>query len=437
MPFASIRRRCDDCSTSPFFSGRTLSYLGGNVTAVAGNTGCVTTVCGANSPLSRIVNFVDPECFCPQDCTDINGNVIAPNFVDPKTDKAPWYDPLRPESARFLGAIITKVTGLDSTLARSTQSSMGYGQKGTIGTLQTKLREIGIEAIMFACDCAAMEYGMRWLVNYFNGPCQDGCGTCDMAVRLCCPEPGDDADATEWILQDAGITDGPHWADNPLKDAECLVRNVNWTMASPSPYLFKCPDVCMKDEPMYLSDYNGDNAPDRPCCPPTFNDWFSGCAIKCCSLNNKYTIGQTAGTISLTTGTRAANDVWITAQVDRFGLNCPPVLPTPGCNGPNCITGIENCLMFKITSIPAMSTFVWDSVRREVYLETNGGLTRTPAFNLITLPDGEPFTWLNTNCRNICLCVAVPRQCAIGYGACETPGDPYLSITVEFTHYEL
>lgn len=430
LPSLSLNR-CETCFDAAFSNGRTLAYLAGG-TPVDGGDGCVSSICGIGSGMNSLLTMIDPTCWCSAGCDPV------PVWTTPANDNAPWYDPLKPESARFLGVIITKVTGMDGTLSRSPKSGMGFGNKGSIGALQTKIRELGFEAMMFACDECAMEFGMRWLINKLSGPCQEGCQSCDISVRTCCPGPDEPADTGEWLLQDAGITDGPHWGDFPLRGAECLIRTVNWTMASRSPYLFKCPEVCLEETPMYLSDYLGDGTtPNNPPCPPTFNDWYSGCRVLCCSLNNKYEIGQTAAIMKISTGSRPATNVFITAQVDRFGLNCPPVLPTPDCNGPNCISGVDNCVELKITEIPAYSTFVWDSVRKQVYLEQNGGLTTSPAFNRVQMPDGEPFSWLQTSCRFLCLCVAVPRQCAIKYGEQETSGDPYVSVSIETTHFEL
>lgn len=407
--------RCDDFATDHFNPARVLSYLQ------------CGEVCGVGSGWGNIVNYVDPNCFCPALLPD-----PPPVIVSPSVDPAPWYDPARPESGRFLGVLITKMTGFDGTLSRTPQNASGFGNRGSLGPLQTKLREIGVEALIFACDQCSMEYGMRWLISTLTGPCQDGCGSCDVEVRLCCPGEDDAEDTGSWLLQNSGITDGPHWGDFPLKDAECLVRTVNWTIGSDSPYLYKCAEVCMEDEPMWLGDYDGSGTGGQ--CPDEIKDWFNGCARVCCSLVNPYTIGTNSASITLTTGERAAYDVTVSGYIDRFGDDCPRPLSVPTCDGgPQCVEE-DACLSFLITEIPPYTTFVWDSARKEVYFVVNGGTT-TPAYNRIVLPDDEPFTWLETSCRQVCLCVSVARRCNIAPGAPEA--DPYLTVTITSTHKEL
>jgi hypothetical protein len=175
-------------------------------------------------------------------------------FVAPDVDPAPWYDATMGAndvnaSAQFLGLIISNVEGLeDSTAAREmTPRAVGVGG-GSLGPLRMNGRTMKFTATMYATSCRGMDYGMRWLSNTLRGrPCSAD-DTCTLQVWTGCPDVSNLVRAPEdvqWVLHDVALTDGPKVTTAPLEgyggSLNCYVREVEWTLASEHPYLFKCP----------------------------------------------------------------------------------------------------------------------------------------------------------------------------------------------------
>lgn len=175
-------------------------------------------------------------------------------FLTPDVDPAPWYEAslgandVNP-SAQFLGAIISNVEGLDdSTAAREmTPRAVGVGG-GSLGPLRMNGRTMKFTATLYATSCRGMDYGMRWLTHTLRGrPCGAN-DTCSLHVWTGCPDIANAnrvPEDVQWVLRDVALTDGPKVLQSPLNgyggSLNCYIREVEWTLVSESPYLFRCP----------------------------------------------------------------------------------------------------------------------------------------------------------------------------------------------------
>jgi hypothetical protein len=180
-------------------------------------------------------------------------------FVSPDVDPAPWYDASMGAndvnaSAQFLGLIISKVEGLeDSTAAREmTPRAVGVGG-GSLGPLRMNGRTMRFTATMYATSCRGMDFGMRWLSNTLRGrPCSAD-DTCTLQVWTGCPDVSNILRVPEdvqWVLRDVALSEGPKYGDAPFDGSfsgptSCYVREVEWTLLSEHPYLFKCPSTAV------------------------------------------------------------------------------------------------------------------------------------------------------------------------------------------------
>lgn len=144
-------------------------------------------------------------CVCADDGSD---------FDNPIDDNACWYDPLIPESADFLGVVITGTTGFRaSTYRRELEAAINAGS--ILGLPRIPGKQIVIEIELVATSQAGMSYGQEWLRRQFedDGRCPvDGasCASCQgqlLTARMFCPtETSIDDGLHSWAA--AGTLDG-------------------------------------------------------------------------------------------------------------------------------------------------------------------------------------------------------------------------------------
>lgn len=138
-----------------------------------------------------------PSCRCPSLTAEGLGD--AP-YTTPEEDRAPWWDPARPESADFAGWMVLSVEGLDDhPVTRQVTGAVAGG--AALGPPRVQPRTITITGVLLGATCCGVEYGLRWLARALEGCTRRNCGGCaggrcggsDLTVLACCP-PEDDLD---------------------------------------------------------------------------------------------------------------------------------------------------------------------------------------------------------------------------------------------------
>ncbi len=250
--------------------------------------GCVPVVdnerTNAYVKWARETGKYGPEC-----CTFVNlgfcelDSPVAP-YTNPISDQVCWYDPDIPESADFLGLYIVGVDGLeDDNFNRSTTDIGGDGyffnrpvQPG---------RTLTFDVMLLATSCCGMDYGRDWLANVLKGQgCAHGstrfsdvCGTTELKVRVCCPEPGMEDNGLR-TYPTASLTDGLKRADGDRRDHCCCnYRRYTFIMQTGTHNSFGDPVLVCEVEPdldpvnAHCRDWNGCEFVEEavPCVDPT------------------------------------------------------------------------------------------------------------------------------------------------------------------------
>lgn len=126
-------------------------------------------------------SVVTPGCACIEAAA-----VGDAPYTSPDADPAPWYDPGEPESGRFGGVWIENIEGLsDSTLTRSVTQRLGDGAIISSGRRANKT--LTVTGWLFAADCCAADYGLRWLTAALSTACS-ACDGDDLCFLSCCPQ---------------------------------------------------------------------------------------------------------------------------------------------------------------------------------------------------------------------------------------------------------
>lgn len=172
------------------------------------------------------------------------------HYTAPHIDPAPWYDPgmgsdpTLNDSAQFLGVIISKVDGLDSTATRAiTDRAVSVGG-GSFGPAKTGHREMKFTATMYASTCRGMDYGMSWLTNTLRGRACSGNKLCTLEIWTGCPDTtsvGIDPQDSRWQFHDTALMSGPTYTGGPMETNYCHIREVEWSIGSQQAWKYKCP----------------------------------------------------------------------------------------------------------------------------------------------------------------------------------------------------
>jgi hypothetical protein len=333
---------------------------------------------GCGSSDSRIRVLEEP-CFRLYEDPD-TGDVRV--WTDPQADGAPWFDAAFPESSDFLGIYILNITGTDSPLQRQVDPRTGGMGGAVFGPLRAKPRILGFSAVAFARSESAMEYGMRWLTDVFQGDHESPCTPCDAEIMLACSENGDD----RWTVRSVGLVEGPVWGETPVAGLGCLMRTANWAMASQHPHLFKCPTTVLSPSTLY----------NAGACSP-IEDWLSVTETVSADITSLPNIGETCGVVTITAG-----DNEITARITgrARGAATLPSFDTSTTSDPSAIFD------FYVT-IPQSSTIVYDGSTQRVSIIMPGGI-EMDGMRYVEVPSGETLSWPIIRCGTIELNVSVP-----------------------------
>lgn len=325
--------------------------------------------------------------------------VPIPPYTTPADDLAPWFSQLVEESRYFYGFIIEKVEDLSTnTVTRSiTNRATRYGG-GTLGSLRRLPRKIKFTLLAFGNSDCALDYGFRWLADTLTYTCNDDCTLCDATVRTCCPDidPQNptytDWDTGRWSFKNVGIIDGPRYEEPPVPANECNMRRVSFTIASESPYAYKCPVPCMENEIIATA---------LPACPPV--NWIcsNNRAEICCRTESQYSIGDDGIIVTI----NAQEDLYnleIKITPDTFGYECNPETAPPGYER------LAPCATLLIPFLPNGYVLNYDTSDEILTVTLPGGTVRdgTPYVDAST---GEPPTFPTLRCGSYCICISIDR----------------------------
>lgn len=359
-------------------------------------------------------------CNCPPlhwEIPDDGGPPVEAVYTNPITDQAPWFDADIPESGQFLGFLVHDVT-MNSVASRSITTRISSSGGGVLGPIRNKERRFDFQVLMFACNEAAMEYGMRFLTDALgSGGCDDGCTTCDAEFRDSCPPITNpnlaQLNTGRWILKNVGAVEGPTWDKPPVEGMQCNVRMVKFSLASEYPWKFKCPvDVCTNEPLVGLPEWTGD-------CD-NIDAFFCEQAYVYCSVNEPLILGETALVISVTAGSVALEHIDINITPDKFGYECDPDSRPAGYQV------ATPCDSIHVPFLPASSTLVYDTSTETITLLTPGGGVQDGSY-LISTTVGTPPTFPTLRCGNFCISLAVSE--------CSVQGSPTWS--VQSVHREI
>lgn len=169
-------------------------------------------------------------------------------YVDPATDLAAWWDPLKAESDSFLGMVpwtVNVVPGIGRNVAAGGMQGSQLGRMILGGTL------VQVQGVLYAATVAGMEYGERWLIAALrNVVCAgEGCDVGSLCVLPACPEGVGYASSSFRTLYQTGLID--YTPAQPAADGVgWFMRTVSFQMRSELPYMFEDPVPLALAQPM-------------------------------------------------------------------------------------------------------------------------------------------------------------------------------------------
>lgn len=167
--------------------------------------------------------------------------------------EAPWFDPTRPETARFLGAWPTKILGVpDST--RGAQILEGIRDGGVVQSPRRAIKELRVTALLVGMGADALEAGSEWLNSALEpaacGSHDSACGETDICFFTAEPPErpaGASDDDYEDLLQTYrrrmhGVmaTSGPFVTQEFSRDG-FNAYVVEFTLTAGKPYVYSMP----------------------------------------------------------------------------------------------------------------------------------------------------------------------------------------------------
>ena len=324
--------------------------------------------------------------------------VLQPTYTTPALDPAPWYDVRRPNSAHFLGFMLEKVEQLqDPPISRNlTNRATNFGG-GTIGTPRRGPRKVKYTVLAFGCDECALDEGFRWLSDQLVYQCVgDECTLCDATVRTCCPSLSTpptyaEWDTGRWTLKKVAVIDGPRYEAPPIENLACNVRRISFTLASESPFAYKCPVVCLDNQPWILA---------MPPCPPAA--WICGDNSSiCCSINSTSDIGEDTIKVQVVAREDLTN-LTISVTPDPFGYVCNPATRPAGYAVPDA------CAVIRIPLLEGGNTLDYDTGDETITVTRPGGQV-VDGVSYIDATTGNAPTFPTLRCNNYCVCISSDR----------------------------
>lgn len=177
-------------------------------------------------------------------------------YETPRLDRAPWYDPARPESAEFAGVWLRDIDGIDDASPFSRETVAGMLDGGAHGIGRFAPRAMTCRTTLFASTHQGLMYGIGWLIRVLTRPqCDDRDATVSMRYLTTVPVLPDDIDSPSRalledctvefrrVLRDVAVTSAPtvtRWVTGIYDDGEpgTCAAEVEFTItaADPHPY---------------------------------------------------------------------------------------------------------------------------------------------------------------------------------------------------------
>ncbi len=296
----------------------------------------------------------------------------GPDFHDPASDKAPWYDPLNPDTAGFLGVVGIDVTGSDSSTRTATVTPT-LGDGGVIGPLYFGPRTMVIRALAVARDACSLQSGLNWLRCQYQST-TDACTGDTMTFFDCCPcdcpdqqEPGE----TCWVSTYAELLAGPSlcapdfWPVTYAQLYNGFVTSEDWCtwlhtygeLATTGPPAWGCcVEPCVVP---YLRQFRHVRIIEGPTVLSSWPEMHSGGAFAEIEFTvvaadpNEYTL--------LTQSLAAVSDGGGTPLTDPT----PPAPPTPGSDPFGLLPVIRRADLIPPAIVPPLAPQAWE---RDAYL---------------------------------------------------------------------
>lgn len=306
-------------------------------------------------------------------------------YNSPAGDPAPWYDPLLPSSADFLGFYASDVTGYDAShVTRDTDERGGFLGGASFQAENSGGRVHKWTGLLLAATPAGLQYGKRWLESQLGAICES-CATCDSAVRVMSPGTGTWEDG-RYLEYEVATTAGPVYKD--LDEYACQVE---FTLVAGNPYLYKEPINVVAAEPLVSL------ATGTSCMP--FDQWLCGTAegIDICLTVPVPNIGEYAPIVYLDGRGGGATGVHLLMYDD-----CPDGSPSGTARGVT-VNQLLDGWQLVIDSAKGIITSI----------DPAGGLHN--GANLVESTDhGDPFVVVASCDTQRCLCVGVDHPCNSG-----------------------
>lgn len=342
------------------------------------------------------------------------GDCLSPDiYASPAADPAPWYDPNEAASEKFLGLVMLDIdANWPSARTRVVTPRIGGLGGASFSGERRAPRTFKFRAAMVSADDQGAEYGERWLESALGATECDTCASCEMTLRMACPD-GDCSDDTvgQWTWYDVVLTEGPQevekWSPRPstFDDTMAGCRDIvvlEWTMVAGNPRRYKPSAECLPAEVIGTFDECDD------ICEFLFGDPGEP---HCCEVEPP--ARGALGAIFTLQSVSGMNNVLLGAYE-----TCPA-----GTDDGDPIFEME------ISGVPANGTVVVDGARQRITVTVldadTGELVTSDGQSLIVIGD-EGVQWVQArDCDDItCFCARTAHPCSQG-------GDTLVSISTQ------
>lgn len=326
---------------------------------------------------------LDVECSCNVlKYADIGygvSPVLLPAYTNPEADVAPWFSPVHSESKGFFGFVVDDVEDLSRVPGQrqvTPRATMSGGS--TLGAHRKIGRCFKVVLYAFAVNEQSMRYGMRWLSDKLTFSCGDDCTLCDLEIRTSCPKwmsthpTYTEFDRDRWTLPEVGLVEGPYFIDNPIKDIECNVRRIEFTLCSQSPWMYKCPKPIV--------------SPQAIC----------NTAEMRARVEVSSTVGEDGIIIEIDAPTANVTNFTLTIQEDTWGYVSNPSSAPVGWVDPT------PCGYISVPIIPAGTKLIYDTAAERIQVQLAGGEIKEGS-SLVAVTPGTPPTFPTLRCGSFAL----------------------------------
>lgn len=331
------------------------------------------------------------------------------NYSTPAADNAPWYKSTRPATARFYGLFPATMAGEENS-SREVGLIELSGDGATFAKPRYGSREIRVTAVAFAADEEAMGEGLSWLRDALaTGECAETTGACtnnDLRMYLAQPKNGTSDNHMIRTFMRVEILDNLS-VTRQLGSRVCVAKMVEFIFTVGSPWAFT-PKVLVGSLDMATGTAVFNDPAGEDCYGSTnayanfISDPFYTAIVK----PPAPPVVKPPNVIKPASWRRKTLAV-TQSEVDRWGRVAPVVTISVGAAGGSLIrvrfyggAAVSGCGFegeFYVPYLPANSTMVLDSMRRDITVTTSTG-AKVPGGHLVYGSDGLPLRWPNLGC---------------------------------------